>query len=186
MFKTFLSTLTLFILSFVFAKTAYAESIEEAKMLELINWLVDESAIYEYNDEPLPKIVYATQEQLGAYFYGLDTYLENEDKLFPIEGIFRSADEGTMFLLDDFDWESGSTMDVVVHELVHYLQYINGRTFSCSVAGEIDAYKFQSIWLMKNPIPNRQAPTFLTAVYIIETCIAETLRNSNLGETPPK
>ena len=186
MFKTFLSTLTLFILSFVFAKTAYAESIEEAKMLELINWIIDESAIYEYNDEPLPKIVYATKEQLGAYFYGLDTDLENEDKLLPVEGICRSADEGTMFLLDDFDWESGSTMDVVVHELVHYLQYINGRTFSCSVAGEIDAYKFQSIWLMKNPIPNRQAPTFLTAVYIIETCIAETLRNSNLGETPPK
>lgn len=184
MFKTFLSTLTLFIISFVFAKPAYAESIEEAKMLELINWIVEESAIYEYNDEPLPKIVYATQEQLGAYFYGLDTYLENEDKLIPIEGIFRSANEGTMFLLKDFDWESGSTMDIVVHELVHYLQYINGRTFSCSVAGEIDAYKFQSIWLMDNPIPNRQAPTFLTAVYILETCIAESLRNSM--ESPPK
>jgi hypothetical protein len=184
MFKTFLSTLTLLILSFILAKPVYAESVEEAKMLELINWIVEESAIYEYNDEPLPKIVYATQEQLGAYFYGLDTYLENEDKLIPIEGIFRSADEGTMFLLEDFDWESGSTMDVVVHELVHYLQYINGRTFSCSVAGEIDAYKFQSIWLMDNPIPNRQAPTFLTAVYILETCIAESLRNSM--ESPPK
>ena len=184
MFKTFLSTLALFIISFVFAKPAYAESIEEAKMLELINWIVEESAIYEYDDEPLPKIVYATQEQLGAYFYGLDTYLENEDRLFPIEGIFRSADEGTMFLLEDFDWENGSTMDIVVHELVHYLQYINGRTFSCSVAGEIDAYKFQSIWLMDNPIPNRQVPTFLTAVYILEKCIAESLRNSL--ESPPK
>ena len=164
----------------LFAQLAYSDrSIEEAKMLELINWIVEESQIYEYNDEPLPKIVYATQEQLGAYFYGLDTYLENEDKLIPIEGIFRSADEGTMFLLEDFDWERGSTMDVVVHELVHYLQYINGRTFSCSVAGELDAYKFQTIWLMDNPLPNRREPSFLMATYILETCIKESLANMN-------
>lgn len=184
MFKTLFSVVIAFILLLVFAKPAYTETIEEAKMLELINWIIDESAIYEYNDEPLPKIVYATQEQLGAYFYGLDNYLENEDKLISIEGIFRSADEGTIFLLDDFDWESGSTMDVVVHELVHYLQYINGMTFSCSVAGELDAYKFQTIWLMDNPLPNRREPSFLMAVYILETCVKESIAKT--GQVPSK
>lgn len=159
-------------------------SIEEAKMLEIINWLVEESQIYEYNDDPLPKIVYATQEQLGAYFYGLDTYLENENTLIPIEGIFRSADEGTIFLLEDFDWGNGSTIDVIVHELVHYLQYINGITFSCSVAGELDAYKFQTIWLMDNPLPNRREPSFLMATYILETCIKESIAKMN--QSPPK
>ena len=185
MFKKSIIILSALFCQLMFVQPAHADrSVEEAKMLEIINWLLSESQIYEYNDEPLPKVVYATQEQLGAYFYGLDNYLENENTLIPIEGIFRSADEGTIFLLENFDWENDSTMDVVVHELVHYLQYINGVTFSCSVAGELDAYKFQTIWLMDNPLPNRREPSFLMATYILETCIKESIAKQN--QEPPK
>jgi len=146
---------------------------EEKIMLEHIDWLVENGG-YEYNDQPLPEVVYGTQEQLTAYFYGLDRYLEEGDDLTPVEGIFQSEDEGTIFLLDDFNWYNTADLDTLVHELVHYLQYINEITYDCSVAAELEAYRYQTEWMMENPSDDIQ-PSYLMAIWIMETCILEAM-----------
>lgn len=152
---------------------AVDREIEERIMLEHIDWLVENGG-YEYNGEPLPDVVYGTQEQLTAYFYGLDRYLEEGDDLMAVEGIFQSEDEGTIFLLDDFDWYNTEDLDTLVHELVHYLQYISETTYSCSVAAELEAYRYQTEWMMENPSDDIQ-PSYLMAIWIMETCILEAI-----------
>lgn len=150
-------------------------------MLEHIDWIINNTSLYEYNDEPLPKIVYGTEEELTAYFYGLETYLEQGDDLIPVEGIFQSEAEGTIFLLKGFDWYNTADLDTLVHELVHYLQYINEITYSCSVAAELDAYRQQTEWMNENPANDVQ-PSYLMAMWIMETCIAEAIAGEETTE----
>jgi len=172
MFKIFVASLSLLVAS---VAGAVDRETEERIMLEHIEWLAEDSSTFEYNDEPLPAVVYATQDQLGAYFYGLDKWLQNQQDLVPIEGIFRSEGEGTIFLLDDFDWTSNEHIDVVVHELVHYLQYINDVSYDCSIAAELDAYKYQTYWMIDNP-SSKPMPSYLMAIWIFETCLLEAMK----------
>lgn len=153
---------------------------EERIMLEHIDWLVENGG-YEYNGEPLPDVVYGTQEQLTAYFYGLDRYLEEGDDLTPVEGLFESKENGVIFLLEDFDWHDVTDLDTIVHELVHYLQYISETTYDCSVAAELEAYRHQTEWMMENPSDDIQ-PSYLMAIWIMETCILEAMQAEEATE----
>jgi hypothetical protein len=171
MYKILIASLSLLVAS---VAGAVDRELEEKVMLENIEWLAEESSNLEYNGEPLPAIVYATQDQLSAYFYGLDKWVQNQEDLVPVEGIFRSEGEGTIFLLDDFDWESNEHLDVIVHELVHYLQYINDISYDCSIAAELDAYKYQTYWMMGNP-SSKPMPSYLMAIWIFETCLLEAM-----------
>lgn len=146
---------------------------EERIMLEHIDWLVENGG-YEYNGEPLPDVVYGTREQLTAYFYGLDRYLEEADDLIPVEGLFVKKGNGIIYLPSDFDWYDVTDLDTIVHELVHYLQYINGITFSCSIGAELDAYGQQTEWMIENPSDDIQ-PSYLMAIAIMQVCVAEAM-----------
>lgn len=182
MFKKSIIILTALICQLTFVQLAHADrSTEEKIMLEHIDWITNNNSLYEYNGEPLPEIIYGTQEQLTAYFYGLDTYLEEGEDLIPVEGIFQSEGKGTIFLLNDFDWNNTADLDTLVHELVHYLQYINDITYDCSVAAELDAYRQQTEWMIENPANDIQ-PSYLMAIWIMETCVAEALAREEATE----
>lgn len=171
MFKNLIIVLSLFVAG---VAGAVDRETEERIMLEHIDWLVNNSSEYEYNGEPLPAVVYGTQEQLTAYFYGLDVYLEQGEDLIPVEGLFEHGGAGTIFLLEGFDWNRIEDLDTLVHELVHYLQYINGITFSCSIGAELDAYGQQTEWMIENPSDDIQ-PSYLMAVAIMQVCVAEAM-----------
>ena len=177
MFRILIAIMSLLVAS---VAGAVDRETEEKIMLEHIEWLVENGG-FEYNNEPLPKVVYATEEQLTAYFYGLDTYLEEGDDLMVVEGIFQSGGEGTIFLLNTFDWNNIADLNVVIHELVHYLQYINGISYDCSVAAELDAYRYQTEWMMENP-SSAIEPSYLMAIWIMETCIAEAMAGEETTE----
>lgn len=170
MIRIFLSIILLF-----FANVSYAQErdrvLEIGKMKEYLDWL---STTYRmpYDNQNLPLVIYLTEEELNIFFYGEEAYKKAvaEDRLVPVAGVFQpSPGSGVIYLRTDFDWLSLYDADIIVHELVHYLQHINGISYGCNLLKELDAYKYQSIWMIQNQSPG-EIPTFLTAMAILEAC----------------
>lgn len=54
-----------------------------------------------------------------------------------------------LIILDQagFDEKSVWDMGFLVHELVHHVQHMSGRTYACPAAREREAYELQNAWL---------------------------------------
>ena len=164
-------TAILIALCIPFYAFARDRDVELAEMQKHIDWLAE---VYHlpHNGQALPLVVYLSQEQMNIFFYGEEKYIEDKkkDNVTPVEAVFQpTVGSGVIYLQNDFHWNNIEDADTVVHELVHYLQHINKTKYSCNLLKELDAYKYQSLWMLENPSA-RQAPTFLTAIAILETC----------------
>ncbi len=118
--------LTLFLICFIFlpaiAKENERENYLKAIMPNMIDYITEVTDL-EYNGYPLPNI-YVEEEKLiceGAYFEPRETcdiagYYDDEKNNIHIR------DTPTLYMTEDRFQEV-----VLVHELVHFLQYHNGR-----------------------------------------------------------
>ena len=108
-------------------------------MLELIGW-VTENTDYKYNNEPLPEVLFVTPEDLNILYYG--HFKEDSTEIY---GIYDYRID-TMFLRKDFD--VNKQKDILLHELIHYMQDINGtlNEDSCKGDNEFEAYSLTADW----------------------------------------
>jgi len=55
-----------------------------------------------------------------------------------------------LVILDQAGFDESSTWDMgfLVHELVHHVQHMSGRTYACPAAQEREAYEIQNEWLV--------------------------------------
>jgi hypothetical protein len=54
---------------------------------------------------------------------------------------------GTIFLPQGWTGSTPAEMSILVHEMVHHLQNVSGRTFACPGAREAEALDLQERWL---------------------------------------
>ncbi len=94
-------------------------------------------------DFDLPNVVFLPQEQMEQMFYG-----DNEYEPDQLHGMYNK-DLDTIYLADDWDRRDAWDMGVLVHEMVHYLQDMNGMTFNCSQEMEKMAWPIQQFYLKK-------------------------------------
>ncbi len=113
--------------------------------------------LYKYNGEPLPKIKIVKQDLLQVVAYGEIEYSQAEAKglkLSTVNAIYI-VDNKTMYISDQVDVNDPAFEVTLVHEIVHYLQDINGFTKSLGVylvCTESEAYDVQMLWQTFNKV----------------------------------
>jgi len=60
---------------------------------------------------------------------------------------FYDDSRQTIFLVEGWNLESPRDLSVLVHELVHHLQNLDGRQYACPAEREKLAYQAQDAWL---------------------------------------
>jgi len=135
-----------------------------------IKWLVENSE-FEYNGETYPSIDYYESEELQTIAYGKEK-IENTDSgsLPKIKALYDHRDNTLMFT-KGMDITEYKTAYIVVHELVHFLQNINGITENteCIQSLEEPAYKLQAEWQRQHDHPGPY-PNFLFVRLLSLSC----------------
>ena len=135
---------------------------DHCKKIEMINFIEQNSnLVYDVSD--LPEIVIQNAEEIctGAYmkpmkecdiagFYDDDT------------NVIHIRDGPTRYMVDDGFFET-----VLVHELVHYMQKINGvyETVECKANLEVDAFRIQDDYVDSVGIDEKNKNDPLFAIF---------------------
>jgi hypothetical protein len=67
----------------------------------------------------------------------------------------RKGVNGTIYLSAGVDLADEASHEVLVHELVHFLQYRSGKSFRCFGRMEAEAYAVTRAWLAERGLPDR-------------------------------
>jgi hypothetical protein len=133
-------------------------ALEKQQILNYIQFITEWSN-YQYNQQPLPEIRTESDDMLLIYAYGDYAVAQaeyNGKKLRPVMAIYDHK-KNELLVSQSLDLnnstQSGPTL---VHELVHYLQDINGKTalyaddkLACL---EGEAYDIQALWQVVNNV----------------------------------
>lgn len=146
------------------ASPLYATSDE--MMLDMIEW-IEKNSKYKYNGEKLPWIELRTQEEVCEVLFenppenciAIAYYDHNLNTIF-----ISPTPIGNMV-------EEKFIEVVLLHELVHFLQFNNGEDENvlCQNALELDAYKLQDKYVEEMGWPKEQRPNMLFA-YLVSSC----------------
>lgn len=148
-------------LIFVFCSGAEAETVSKDKLKEMINF-IEEWSGYKYDGQPLPEVVSLKDSWLQIYYYGDYEVAQAEfhgAELPKVNAYYNPADT-TIYVSDRIPLDSEEVLPTLVHELVHYMQDINGYTESVGehlVCTESEAYDIQMLWQIENNFRADQA-----------------------------
>lgn len=160
----------IFLVSFLsLASSAHATS--EEIMLEMIDY-IEQNSDFVYNGEPLPSIEIHPAMDLCYDLYPADVVEAMEGQCH-IAGYYMDPTK-TVVIADDpgeFMVEEKFIETVLFHELVHYMQYINGedQRVDCKNALELDAFILQDKYVQDMGFPEEQRPNMLFAIFT-STC----------------
>lgn len=168
-----MTKLLLTIVSLFFINTAaYATSNEV--MLDMIKF-IEQNSKYEYNGEKLPYIQIRSSTELCKSIYAPEVYEKIKEECSILgyynhhtNAIFISDAPGKYMVKEKF------IETVLLHELVHFLQFINGEydRVKCQNALEVDAYVIQIKYVEYMNYPEEQKPDPLFAM-IAASCPAD-------------
>lgn len=115
----------------------------KALLLSLMIWVAQQTGL------PLPKEIpelnLVTEQELCT------EYGAGKEECEKIRAIYF---DGIIMARTSLDPTALSDMSLLVHELVHYLQEVNGVEYSCMGASEPLAYKTQVRWLLEAGVKN--------------------------------
>jgi hypothetical protein len=136
-------------------------------MLDMIEFITERSD-YTYNGEKLPWIEIREPDELCRAVYLPETYAKLESC--DIAGYYDN-NLTTIFISDDpgrYMVAEGFFEVVLLHELVHYLQYLNGydKEVACRNELEKDAYRLQVEYVDYMGYPEEQKPNALFAFFV--------------------
>lgn len=157
--KTLLSLLLVLL-----ASTSNADE----RLMPYIEWITENSEL-EYNGEPLPGVVTMDYALLEVLTYGDQTVAQAERDgrdLPQVHGIYRH-DTNNLVLPDTSDpWQEE---EVLVHELVHYLQYLNREPPDCVQEWERQAYELHWQWVQEHDY-DAEEPNWLFVFMLQMSC----------------
>lgn len=123
----------------------------QALLTSVSQWL---TANYGFaSTQDLPRIVQAAPAQISARRYGpLSSGASQETLSATNEGQLSTVaiyldKERTIYLPEDFTGSTPAELSVLVHEMVHHLQTLEGLHYECPQAREKPAYLAQERWL---------------------------------------
>lgn len=141
----------IFLIAFLimFASPLYANPVFE----KYINWLVTNSD-FEYNGEELPTLKKIPKDWMEVYAYGSDAVAESDQNGTSLPSVIAVYNHKTNEIVVDkkFQIEDFTKHHIIVHELVHYLQWINGNydteeAQDCATSLEPIAYELHVKWM---------------------------------------
>lgn len=156
--------LTTIIALLSFNTAAYATSNEV--MLDMIKF-IEQNSKYEYNDEKLPFIEIRSSDELCRSIFEPDVYEKIKENCNVVgyynhhtNAIFISNSPGKYMV------EEGFIETILLHELVHFMQLVNGEydKVACKNELEVDAYILQMKYVDHVGYPEEQKPDPLFAM----------------------
>jgi hypothetical protein len=115
---------------------------------ELVRWIAAQSG-YPATFRAAPKFVFLSPQTIKHSFAGsLMGYAEKQD--------IKAAQNKDLIILPS-TFTLGRDDYMLLHELVHYLQYESGRAFDCIEEREREAYRLQTAFVIetgKGEMPN--------------------------------
>lgn len=116
----------------------------------LLIWISSNTPLA-YDGSHAPELVSVSQQQLVHIFYQGDIPQGTDLETFSVAGVYNYKD-GKVYLLQDVDLTTIEGKAVLVHELVHYLQYHHGldKSVDCMSRLERAAYETQAKYLTRN------------------------------------
>ena len=109
-----------------------------------IRWIIGKTGWSISDAPPIQKV---SRAQLGQMFFGA------EEAIVGIEPLaLYSRDRHVIYLTDT--WNSDQLLDrsILLHELVHHLQVMNGVKLACQTKYEAQAYQLQISWLIEQGV----------------------------------
>ena len=150
----------LIVLLFITPSVVFAHSLEK-RMSELLQFIEDNS-LYEYTNTPLPEIIIATEKEICGEIYippqetcDVAGYYKHDSNQIVIRN------QPTQYMVEDRFQEV-----ILLHELVHYLQYMDGthEIVECRQNLETHAYNLQEKFVETEGIDPKQKPDPLFAL----------------------
>ena len=134
-------------------------------LTSMVEW-IESNSKYSYNGEPLPKIELHSAQQICRVVFpdaephadcNIAGYFDHETNLIVI------SDTVTEYMVEDHFYEV-----VLLHELVHFLQYRNGEyeRAECKQALERDAFELQDQWIDEQGIDPEQKNDPLFVIFV--------------------
>lgn len=116
----------------------------------LLGWINDHSS-FKYDVEKIPEIKKVSSKKIAMVaFGGKLPKAVNPDNL-QIFGLYN-FNEGAVYLLDSIDLDTDEGKGILLHELVHYLQYQTGMDYDAKCKNELEslAYVLEAKFLESN------------------------------------
>lgn len=159
----------LIIILFVFATPLYADPVFK----EYVDWITANSE-FEYNNEELPTLKKIPKDQLIIYAYGADAVAEQDVANFPKIIALYNHNTNEIIVDEQFELDDFSKHHIIVHELVHFLQLINGyydtpEAQECQASLEPIAYELHMKWMDKVDHP-AEKPNELFLFFLNKAC----------------
>lgn len=136
-----------------------------------VDYIVEVSSL-SYEGQALPKIEAMAPNRLLGYAYTAEQLIESDQTGKPLPtvlGLYVPAKK-TILVSADLDLsDKASSGPTLVHELVHYLQDINGVTqdydglLACT---EGEAYDIQALWQLENKVRPDEYPVIQQQVLL--------------------
>lgn len=142
----------------------------DAEMRRHLDW-IGANTDYDVEGVALPAVEYLGRDAMQIAYYGPEKVAkaEFEGYLLPEVMAFYDPERRTMVLRDDFD--AARDGHILVHELVHHLQYLQGGIGDdhCAASLEPEAYRIQEQWqdAMDHPGPR---PDKLMVLMLTMSC----------------
>lgn len=123
---------------------------EEHNIKELMDWVKTQVQSLDVNLE-LPGVKRVNAKEMVQVAYGKDLPKAMSEKNLQIYGLYNYKNE-TIYLLDSIDLNSEKGKSILLHELVHYLQYQNGHDERVSCKNELEklAYGLEARYLKEH------------------------------------
>lgn len=126
-------------------------SMEKSLVQSLVKWIAKNS-YFTNSTNDFPDVKYVTLDKLVDMAFGKEAsnYRKQKHK-HEILGLY-SFREKAIYLLDSLDLQTIKGKGILLHELVHYMQYENGREqdVSCINTLETLAYRLEAKYLREN------------------------------------
>jgi hypothetical protein len=129
----------------------------DSKTTEMIAF-IEEWSTYVYTGEPLPEVEYASPALVQIYAYGDFVYAQAEHRgeSLPLVNAVYDRPNKKILISESLKDYSDKVNVSLIHELVHYMQDINGYTDSLGeehlVCSESEAYDIQILWQIINEV----------------------------------
>ena len=135
----------IFLALFLYASAANAQNIDWLMRIHL-DWITSHSDL-EYNGEPLPTVYFVPENELWYTVYGRAKTEAEEAGNFAVNALY-DFDTRSVLLPETYNLADGTTAHFLLHELVHYLQDINGvLDRECGSNNEALAYDLHHDWM---------------------------------------
>ena len=107
-------------------------------IVALLAWIAGETGVVM---PPAPAVELLPKEQMSEHAFGRSWRAGDDIRA------FYDADRSTVYLLDNWKSADLRSRSVLVHELVHHVQFFNRLSFECSATRERQAYELTAKWL---------------------------------------